>query len=1185
MGARRLLLLLVLLGVVSGGIFALWRAIGDHTADAPEALETAAEKPINQMRPSALEAPSGALESERDSRKADAAANATSATEHDQNFPLDGALWIEGSVHSPNAAPNDDSMQVWVVVERYEKIADWTSGVLDSLSVLGEVRDADRNTRWSHRAVDASGHFRVPCPGDAPGAFVLLEARYLYVASPKPIDKTLLARPLELTPELGACLALHCRSPEAAGGGTISMNGRATLTGFHLGRGDKHDPSAGSVSRLGIMGADGSVEVRGLPVEARYTLAVNPEHFADIERSPIALAAGQTTELELALKYGARVSGHVVDEQHSPVAGAHVTSTLDAGMMGAGSMFFSNREHGAETASDGSFEFGGLTPGKQTLSATLEGWAGGETSELALIEDQHLTGVEIIMARGCTISGSITWPDGTPAKNAGVHAIAANDASKAIALKRIDLGAKADANGKFTISGLQNGPFRVSAAAAKRDVQHDEPNATPIAVKEATGDTHSTRSGKKAVTWIASQSDVSCAATDLSLVLRAPPGLRGRVVDANGAPLTTFTLTVNPYWGSGEPLPIDATTHEQSFVDEAGSFVVDDVSDGDWTIAVKADAFVQSGGPPSIRVPQVGEPLVIKMIAASNVEGVVLEPSGKPAVGARVRRHEKGSGVSFTFGEDDADATTDDKGAFVMRKVPARACELFASSDSWADSEPVPTQVTAGQNVEGLVLRLRIGGTLVGEVWDARGAHAIGRNVQAVLMATGAERQSTVDDAGAFRCEHLAPGTYQVMLQPSDDDVAAAVASVSGGKEADPTELLGNLKMASCVIKDGELTHVVLGAPPKSPVKLSGRVTQAGAAVSKCTLLVMNEGGSAMESIKFGKVDASGHYEITLNKPGDLVLVVSKELGKVGADYYLTIPEVTEYTFDIDLPVSAIRGAVRGPDGKLLANVAVELVHDADGANILGAGDGSWGETDASGRYSFDDLPAGTYAVAAGGLSSEGSGEDPSFGRVVRGGLHVEKDRTLDPIDLTLTRSGTLSGVVRGANGETVPGAAVFVRDAQGELLARNSSCTSDADGEYKYKGLASGSYTVSARSGAQAAADGASVRVQDGETARADITLGPGTLLRVSAVGEKDKPLKAGISVKDERGFEVASMHSSELAEALMTEGLSSIEQKIGPLPVGKYVVTAMTIDGKSAKKPLTLSGQPERSLSIHVP
>jgi protocatechuate 3,4-dioxygenase beta subunit len=347
----------------------------------------------------------------------------------------------------------------------------------------------------------------------------------------------------------------------------------------------------------------------------------------------------------------------------------------------------------------------------------------------------------------------------------------------------------------------------------------------------------------------------------------------------------------------------------------------------------------------------------------------------------------------------------------------------------------------------------------------------------------------------------------------------------------------------------------------------------------------MNEGGALLQSLKFGKVDASGHYEITIDKPGDVVLVVSKDLGRgKGVDFYLTIPEVDQYTADLALPISAIRGTVRGPDGAPLTKFPVQLTRDSSGANIMMMDSPPSATTDDAGRYEFDDLNPGTYGVAAGGSSGAFDGDNTSYGRSVRGGLRIEKDRVLEGIDLKLSAPGRITGTVRDSNGAPVSGATVYVRDAQGELLSRHSACTSDASGKFVYKGVSPGGYTLSARTRSLAARDGVAVQVHEGETTETDLAMEAGTILRVSAVDKDDKPLKAGISVKDERGFEVSGMQTDDAMQEAFVQGISSTEQKIGPLPAGKYVVSATAPDGTSAKKPVTLKGQDERKLVVRV-
>jgi hypothetical protein len=57
-----------------------------------------------------------------------------------------------------------------------------------------------------------------------------------------------------------------------------------------------------------------------------------------------------------------------------------------------------------------------------------------------------------------------------------------------------------------------------------------------------------------------------------------------------------------------------------------------------------------------------------------------------------------------------------------------------------------------------------------------------------------------------------------------------------------------------------------------------------------------------------------------------------------------------------------------------------------------------------------------------------------------------------------------------------------------------------------------------------------------------------------------------------------------SELMDMLQKNGLDFATQRVGPLPPGKYSVTAKTADGKTGTKSVSLTGQPERKLTIRV-
>jgi protocatechuate 3,4-dioxygenase beta subunit len=306
-----------------------------------------------------------------------------------------------------------------------------------------------------------------------------------------------------------------------------------------------------------------------------------------------------------------------------------------------------------------------------------------------------------------------------------------------------------------------------------------------------------------------------------------------------------------------------------------------------------------------------------------------------------------------------------------------------------------------------------------------------------------------------------------------------------------------------------------------------------------------------------------------------------------GIEFYETIPEVAEYTLDLALPLGGIRGRVRGPDGRPLADVNVQLSSDSGltSISVMSAGGGASATSDENGRFEFTDLHPGTFAVAAGGsMGRRFMSEDSAHGRCVRGGLRVEADKVLDGVELELSKPGQITGRVVDANGEPVASATVYVRDAQGELLHRFSACATDATGRYTYEGVAPGKYTLCARTTTLAAPDSKPVSVHEGQASEVDLALEPGTWVRISTEGADQKLLRAAISIKNDRDQEVSQMIAFDALQAMFTEGISSTEKRVGPLPPGKYLVSATTKDGKTTKKSITLKGQDERKVVLRL-
>jgi hypothetical protein len=186
-------------------------------------------------------------------------------------------------------------------------------------------------------------------------------------------------------------------------------------------------------------------------------------------------------------------------------------------------------------------------------------------------------------------------------------------------------------------------------------------------------------------------------------------------------------------------------------------------------------------------------------------------------------------------------------------------------------------------------------------------------------------------------------------------------------------------------------------------------------------------------------------------------------------------------------------------------------------------------------------------------------------------------------VDFRLKKAGSLEVTVLDDAGQPAGEAAVFVREADGRLIDGLSMVTTKSDGKASYGGLGPGTYTVSARKDLLASIDSARVKLGESGKAEARISLQPGTILLVTCVGAESAPVRASLSVQDEDGREVGAMVSlAEVMKLFGEGGFSSTERRIGPLPQGKYKVRATSPGGQTVTKPVSLTGQAERKLTI---
>jgi protocatechuate 3,4-dioxygenase beta subunit len=1022
---------------------------------------------------------------------------------------------------------------------------------------------------------DGRGGWVARIAKDSPMAVVHLEARYCYLAEPLRLDKLDTQTEAFLEPKLGALLAgavvLPANLPADFDAAELDKV-RVQLTGWSM-SGQSHSTSAG-------LTPERTFEIGGLRAGMNYFIGLDVPSFVPLSDMDVKGREGQRIDKLLELRLGARVRGVVTLPDGSPAVGAEVSAEIEAGR---NPMNWMRNGMGRDTKTDeqGRFDLKGVGAGKGALVATLEGYVEARRDELELAEGQLVENLGLALGTGYTVRGIVLWPDRKPAAEVEVtvrpiEAEAGDDATpNARNMRRMmrNFGGgeresiTTNELGEFSISGIETSQVAVSASI-EREIEGFDATYT---------------AGVPA----------SPSSTAFELVLVEPLPVRGVVLDTAGKPLEDFSVSAERRGeGEGEgrarmgnfSFNFGGGGENRRFRNrEDGSFVVY-LQPGSYDLKAEAKEYTESAAQ-QVQVP--GAPaLEFRLARAGEISGVVLDPNGKPVAEAEVEySRESRRGGFFGFGGGN-DTKTDAEGRFTLKGLPIGNGKLTADAEGWAPSADVEVTLDAGRDLVDVRIQLRVGGRLEGVIYDSTGQPDVGREIMVGNFmgggggGMGGNTQS--DAAGRFVIEHIAPGKYNVMAMPDMGKLAQAAGE---DEEPDMAAVFSQLKMTPVELFDGQTTQVVLGAPPASPVRVSGRITQGEQALKSGLVMALADGKSMLSSMKAGKVQPDGTYSITLDAPGDYTFIVGERMGdQDGVEFQETIPQVPELVLDLELPSGTLRGRVLAADGGPAAGVSLTLEREGR-ASIFSFDMGRNQETREDGTFELANLRPGTYTLRVGNGGFAGLfGQAARHGTALVSGIQLEKNQVREGIVVQLDAPCTIEGTVRGNDGKPAGGASIFVRDAQGRTINPMSSCTTDADGKFRFDGAAPGNYTLIARREELSSRDSAPVAARAGQPATVELVLETGTMLKVSVEDKEGKTVRASVSVVDSAGREYANLMSTEAFGQMFADGFSSTERRIGPLPPGKYRVTATDDQGKSESKPLNLSGQAERDMRIKL-
>ena len=608
-----------------------------------------------------------------------------------------------------------------------------------------------------------------------------------------------------------------------------------------------------------ISDSSGNYILSGLPDGFCYNLHVSaPENsgLAGYHEDSVCIPGTLTKDIQLPA--GGTITGSVT-VNGVPVANAQMDAWGPSG------------EGWAETDTTGAYTMSGLATGTYTVSVRLDNtdypdYTSPEKTA-SVTAGQTTTGVNFELTLGGSISGSVTYPDGSPVADIRVEAWQE--------MQNWDTGGGhgevwTTSDGTYIMKGLTSGTYRI-------EVRIDDPSMN-YAVEFQT------------VSVTAGQET-----TGVNFVLTSGGSISGTVTDSDGNPVANAEL--NAWKPEGEGGGGWAMT------DSNGAYTMTGLSSGTYNVEVRAGDYSSTMKTVAVTAGQDTSGVDFVLTVGGSISGTVTYEDTTPAVNVRVECwNEIGSGRG--------DALTDPDGVYTIRGLSTGTYRVKVRIDdptaNYA-SESRKISVTAGQTTTGVNFVLSAGGSISGTV-TFEGSPVANVRVEAWNDQGSGWGDSMTASDGTYTINGLSTGTYHITVKADESGMNYASeeksVSVTAGQ---PT--------------NGVNFALTIGG------SISGTVTYDGSSVANVRVECWKREGMGRGD---AMTASDGTYTITGLSSGVYELEVRSDEENYASDHKTVTVVAGENTPNVNFVLStgaSISGAVTYA-GNPVANMRVEAWND-----------------------------------------------------------------------------------------------------------------------------------------------------------------------------------------------------------------------------------------------------------------